>query len=97
MSYMEDKEWDLLDKRLNDKEKDIITINKRITIKLDEDQQDTLASLLMGKRDTLTIGCQVIDGILKTNEVIDVTLMLTDGDESWLSIKKPTTGVKTKA
>tara|TARA_R110000787_G_scaffold86668_4_gene184779 strand:- start:250 stop:489 length:240 start_codon:yes stop_codon:yes gene_type:complete len=79
---MEDKEWDLLDKRLNDKEKDIITINKRITIKLDEDQQDTLASLLMGKRDTLTIGCQVIDGILKTNEVIDVTLMLTDGDES---------------
>lgn len=82
MSYMEDKEWDLLDKRLNDKEKDIITINKRITIKLDEDQQDTLASLLMGKRDTLTIGCQVIDGILKTNEVIDVTLMLTDGDES---------------
>tara|TARA_R110000822_G_scaffold275545_1_gene397683 strand:- start:473 stop:721 length:249 start_codon:yes stop_codon:yes gene_type:complete len=82
MSYMEDKEWDLLDKRLNGKEKDIITINKRITIKLDEDQQDTLASLLMGKRDTLTIGCQVIDGILKTNEVIDVTLMLTDGDES---------------
>jgi hypothetical protein len=79
---MEDKEWDLLDKRLNGKEKDIITINKRITIKLDEDQQDTLASLLMGKRDTLTIGCQVIDGILKTNEVIDVTLMLTDGDES---------------
>ena len=82
MSYMEDKEWDLLDKRLNGEEKDIITINKRITIKLDEDQQDTLASLLMGKRDTLTIGCQVIDGILKTNEVIDVTLMLTDGDES---------------
>ena len=82
MSYMEDKEWDLLDKRLNGKEKDIITINKRITIKLDEDQQDTLASLLMGKRDTLTIGCQVIDGMLKTNEVIDVTLMLTDGDES---------------
>ena len=82
MSYMEDKEWDLLDKRLNDKEKDIITINKRITIKLNEDQQDTLASLLMGKRDTLTIGCQVIDGMLKTKEVIDVTLMLTDGDES---------------
>tara|TARA_R110002126_G_C10256569_1_gene482593 strand:- start:50 stop:298 length:249 start_codon:yes stop_codon:yes gene_type:complete len=82
MSYMEDKEWDLLDKRLNGKEKDIITINKRITIKLDEDQQDTLASLLMGKRDTLTIGCQVIDGMLKTKEVIDVTLMLTDGDES---------------
>lgn len=82
MSYMEDKEWDLLDKRLNGKEKDIITINKRITIKLDEDQQDTLASLLMGKRDTLTIGCRVIDGMLKTNEVIDVTLMLTDGDES---------------
>ena len=82
MSYMEDKEWDLLDKRLNDKKKDIITINKRITIKLDEDQQDTLASLLMGKRDTLTIGCQVIDGMLKTKEVIDVTLMLTDGDES---------------
>lgn len=82
MSYMEDKEWDLLDKRLNGKEKDIITINKRITIKLDEDQQDTLASLLMGKRDKLTIGCRVIDGMLKTNEVIDVTLMLTDGDES---------------
>ena len=82
MTYMEDKEWDLLDKRLNGKEKDIITINKRITIKLDEDQQDTLASLLMGKRDTLTIGCQVIDGMLKTNEVIDVTLMLTDGNES---------------
>lgn len=82
MTYMEDKEWELLDKKLNGKEKDIITINKRITIKLDEDQQDTLASLLMGKRDTLTIGCQVIDGMLKTNEVIDVTLMLTDGDES---------------
>lgn len=82
----EDTEWELLDKRLKqDKEwneSNYKQTTRRLTIKLDEDRQDRLIELFNGDRSEVTFFSYLIEGMLKTEELIQINVISTDGDES---------------
>lgn len=82
----EDTEWELLDKRLKQekewKESGYAPTTRRLTIKLDEDRQDKLIELFNGDRNEVTFFSYLIEGMLKTKELVQINIISTDGDES---------------
>ena len=82
MSYMEDKEWDLLDKRLNESNVTLEVPLQRAVIRLDEDTEDMFIEMFNGDRDQLVIKTAIIEGLLKTDKHIEITITKTDGEES---------------
>ena len=56
MSYMEDKEWDLLDKRINEKVTPVAKPLQRAVIRLDEDTEDMFIEMFNGNRNQIIIG-----------------------------------------
>ena len=82
----EDTEWKLLDKRLKDEkewnESNYAPTTKRLTIKLDEDRQDKLIELFNGDRSEVTFFCYLIEGLLKTEDLVQINIISTDGEES---------------
>ena len=75
----EDDEWDLLDKRLRDQNMTpIATPQKRITIYVDDIIETQLQELITYERPTVSINTNVIVGLEKTQERIEVTLIMTD-------------------
>ena len=82
MSYMEDKEWDLLDKRLNESNVPLVVPLQRAVIRLDEETEDMFIEMFNGDRDQLVIKTAIIEGLLKTDKHIEITITKTDGDES---------------
>ena len=82
MSYMEDKEWDLLDKRINESVTPVAKPLQRAVIRLDEDTEDMFIEMFNGDRDQIVINTAIIEGLLKTDNHIEVTITTTDGDES---------------
>ena len=75
----EDDEWDLLDKRLQDQNRTpIATPQKRITIYVDDIIETQLQELITYERPTVSINTNVIVGLEKTQERIEVTLIMTD-------------------
>lgn len=82
MSYMEDKEWELLDKRINEKVTPVAKPLQRAVIRLDEDTEDMFIEMFNGDRDRIVINTAIIEGLLKTDNHIEITISKTDGDES---------------
>ena len=82
MSYMEDKEWELLDKRLNESKTPVAVPLQRAVIRLDEDTEDMFIEMFNGDRDQIIINTAIIEGLLKTDNHIEITITKTDGDES---------------
>ena len=82
MSYMEDKEWDLLDKRINESVTPVAKPLQRAVIRLDEDTEDMFIEMFNGDRDQVVINTAIIEGLLKTDNHIEITITTTDGDES---------------
>ena len=82
MSYMEDKEWDLLDKRINESVTPVAKPLQRAVIRLDEDTEDMFLEMFNGDRDQVIINTAIIEGLLKTDNHIEITITKTDGDES---------------
>ena len=82
MSYMEDKEWDLLDKRINESVTPVAKPLQRAVIRLDEDTEDMFIEMFNGDRDRVIINTAIIEGLLKTDNHIEITITKTDGDES---------------
>ena len=82
MSYMEDKEWDLLDKRINESVTPVAKPLQRAVIRLDEDTEDMFIEMFNGDRDRVVINTAIIEGLLKTDNHIEITITKTDGDES---------------
>jgi len=75
----EDDEWDLLDRRLQDQNRTpIATPQKRITIYVDDIIETQLQELITYERPTVSINTNVIVGLEKTQERIEVTLIMTD-------------------
>ena len=82
MSYMEDKEWDLLDKRINESVTPVAKPLQRAVIRLDEDTEDMFIEMFNGDRDQIIINTAIKEGLLKTDNHIKITITTTDGDES---------------
>ena len=82
MSYMEDKEWDLLDKRINESVTPVAKPLQRAVIRLDEDTEDMFIEMFNGDRNQIVINTAIIEGLLKTDNHIEITITTTDGDES---------------
>ena len=82
MSYMEDKEWELLDKRLNESVTPVAKPLQRAVIRLDEDTEDMFIEMFNGDRDRVVINTAIVEGLLKTDNHIEITITTTDGDES---------------
>lgn len=82
MSYMEDKEWELLDKRINEKVTPVAKPLQRAVIRLDEDTEDMFIEMFNGDRDRIVINTAIIEGLLKTDNHIEITISKTDGDRS---------------
>ena len=79
----EDTEWELLDKRLNDKKHTPVAQPlRRANINLDESLQDMLIELFNGDRHCVTINTTLIEGMLKTDKRIEINITIPDGDES---------------
>tara|TARA_R110002051_G_C8612765_1_gene482137 strand:+ start:387 stop:632 length:246 start_codon:yes stop_codon:yes gene_type:complete len=76
----EETEWKLLDKRLNHSKAPIQRTPKRATIKIDDDMENLIREVLNHERQSLTINTTIIDGILRTKERIEITLITTDGE-----------------
>ncbi len=76
----EDVEWELLDKRINTPDPVKRTL-KRATIKIDDEMNNLIKEVLNHHRESLTISTRVMEGLLKTDEIIEITLITTDGDE----------------
>ena len=74
MSYMEDKEWDLLDKRINESVTPVAKPLQRAVIKLDEDTQDMLIEMFNGDRDQIIFNTKIIEGLLKTDKHIEILI-----------------------
>jgi|TARA_R110001632_G_scaffold70073_1_gene163425 hypothetical protein len=79
---MEDKEWDLLDKRINESKTPVAIPLQRAVIKLDENTEDMFIEMFNGDRDQIVINTAIIEGLLKTDKHIEITISKTDGDES---------------
>ncbi len=77
----EDTEWELLEKRLEHAKTPVATPMKRATIKADEDVIEQILDLARGKRDKITINTHIIDGMLRTDEKIEINIILTDGEK----------------
>ena len=82
MSYMEDKEWELVDKRINESVTPVAKPLQRAVIRLDEDTEDMFIEMFNGDRDQIVINTAIIEGLLKTDNHIEITITKTDGDES---------------
>ena len=82
MSYMEDKEWELLDKRLNESVTPVAKPLQRAVIRLDQDTEDMFIEMFNGDRDQIIFNTAIIEGLLKTDNHIEITITKTDGDES---------------
>ena len=82
MSYMEDKEWELLDKRINESKTPVAVPQQRAVIRLDEDTEDMFIEMFNGDRDQIIINTAIIEGLLKTDKHIEILITTTDGDES---------------
>lgn len=77
----EDTEWELLDKRINDSPDPVARTLRRATIKIDDEMNNLIKEVLDHHRESLTINTRVIEGLLRTDEIIEITLITTDGDE----------------
>ena len=77
----EDTEWELLDKRINDSPDPVTRTLRRATIKIDDEMNNLIKEVLDHHRESLTINTRVIEGLLRTDEIIEITLITTDGDE----------------
>ena len=77
----EDTEWELLDKRLNDNPDPVARTLRRATIKIDDEMNNLIKEVLNYHRESLTINTKIIEGLLRTDETIEITLITTDGDE----------------
>jgi len=82
MTYMEDKEWELLDKRINEKVTPVAKPLQRAVIRLDEETQDMFIEMFNGDKDQIIINTAIIEGLLKTDKHIEILITATDGDES---------------
>jgi len=78
----EDTEWELLEKRINDAKIDAVAPTlRRATIKIDDELNNMIKEVLNHHRESLVINTNIIEGLLKTTERIEITLITTDGDE----------------
>ena len=77
----EDTEWELLDKRINDSPDPVVRALRRATIKIDDEMNNLIKEVLNHHRNTLTINTKIIDGLLLTDEITEITLITTDGEE----------------
>jgi uncharacterized Ntn-hydrolase superfamily protein len=77
----EDVEWELLDKRINDSPDPVVRTLRRATIKIDDEMSNLIKEVLNHNRESLTINTKVIEGLLLTDEIIEITLITTDGEE----------------
>ena len=79
----EDTEWELLEKRINDAKKPdpVAPTLRRATIKIDDELNNLIKEVLNHHRESLVINTNIIEGLLKTTERIEITLITTDGDE----------------
>ena len=76
----EDVEWELMDKRINSPDP-VAKPLRRATIKIDDDMENLIREVLNHERQSLTINTTIIEGLLRTDERIEITLITTDGDE----------------
>ena len=81
MNRAEETEWELLDKRLNDSPCPVGKTIRRATIKIDDEMNNLIKEVLNYHRESLTINTKIIEGLLRTDETIEITLITTDGDE----------------
>jgi hypothetical protein len=79
---MEDKEWELLDKRLNESVSPVAKPLQRAVIKLDEDTEDMFIEMFNGNRNQIIFNTAIIEGLLRTEKHIEILITKTDGDES---------------
>ena len=80
--YLLDKEWDLLDKQINESVTPVAKPLQRATIRLDEDTEDMFIEMFNGDRDRIIINTAIIEGLLKTDQHIEITITTTDGEDS---------------
>ena len=81
MNRAEETEWELLDKRINESPDPVVRTLRRATIKIDDEMNNLIKEVLDHHRNTLTISTRIIEGLLRTDETIEITLITTDGDE----------------
>ena len=55
-------------------------MSKRATIFVDDDLMEMLKEFINHERSELIIDVPMINGLLKTKEKIDITILSTDGD-----------------
>jgi len=79
----EDTEWKLLEKRLEHAKKPdpVAPTLRRATIKIDDELNNMIKEVLNHHRESLVINTNIIEGLLRTSERIEITLITTDGDE----------------
>ena len=80
--YLIDKEWDLLDKKINENVTPVAKPLQRATIRLDADTEDMFIAMFNGDRDRIVINTAIIEGLLKTDQHIEITIITTDGEDS---------------
>ena len=80
--YLIDKEWDLLDKQINESVTPVAKPLQRATIRLDEDTKDMFIEMFNGDRERIVINTAIIEGLLKTDQHIEITITTTDGEDS---------------
>ena len=80
--YLIDKEWDLLDKQINESVTPVAKPLQRANIRLDEDTEDMFIEMFNGERDRIVINTAIIEGLLKTDQHIEITITTTDGEHS---------------
>ena len=80
--YLIDKEWDLLDKQINESVTPVAKPLQRANIRLDEDTENMFIEMFNGNRDRIVINTAIIEGLLKTDQHIEITITTTDGEDS---------------
>ena len=80
--YLIDKEWDLLDKQINESVTPVAKPLQRATIRLDKDTEDMFIEMFNEERDRIVINTAIIEGLLKTDQHIEITITTTDGENS---------------
>ena len=79
--YLIDKEWDLLDKQINESVTPVAQPKRRATVWIGDELMTMLAELVAGGRNQVTIVTPIIEGLLKTQEQIEINLVLDDEEK----------------
>ena len=72
--YLIDKEWDLLDKQINESVTPVAKPLQQANIVLNEDTEDMLIELFNGNKRCVVINTAIIEGLVKTDQHIEITI-----------------------